>query len=172
MSNKLSLSWQDVEHLAQDIVRDIHLTNWRPDIVIGIDRGGLIPSTMLSHYLEIPHESVKVSLRDNPQTESLLWAPEEAIAGRKILLVDDINDSGATQKWLMDDWAASVAGVEADFVAKYWHNTVRFAALVDNEASDQYTDYCGMIINKAERDVWIDFPWESWWTRSTYESRF
>lgn len=167
MSNKLSLSWQDVQYSVQEILRQMQKQDWRPDIVMGVDRGGLPISTMISHYLGVPHETVKVSLRDDPQTESLLWAPEDVIAGKKILLVDDINDSGATQKWLMEDWASSVAGVEPDFISKYWHLSVRFAALVDNEASGQYTDYCGMSVNKAENDIWIDFPWESWWNRST-----
>ena len=170
MLKKLSLSWGDIEYLANTIVRDINVSGWRPDVIIGIDRGGLILSNMLSHYLSIPHDSVKVSLRDFESTESLLWAPEEVIAGKKILLVDDINDSGATQAWLKEDWASAVAGVEPDFIDKHWHKSVRLAVLVDNEASDQYTDYCGMIVNKVEKDVWIDFPWESWWTRSTYES--
>lgn len=170
MLKKCSLSWGDIEYLANTIVRDINVSGWRPDLIIGIDRGGLILSNMLSQYLEIPHATVKVSLRDFKDTESLLWAPEEVLAGKKILLVDDINDSGATQAWLMEDWASSVAGVEPDFIDKYWHKSVRLAVLVDNEASNQYTDYCGMSVNKVEKDVWIDFPWESWWTRSTYES--
>lgn len=167
MSNKLTLSWQDVQYSVQEILRQMQKDDWRPDIVLGVDRGGLPISTMISHYLSVPHESVKVSLRDNPQTESLLWAPEDAMAGKKILIVDDINDSGATQAWIMEDWASSVAGVEPEFIGKYWHDTVRFAALVDNEASEQYTDYCGMSVNKVENDIWIDFPWESWWNRST-----
>lgn len=170
MLKKCSLSWGDIEYLANTIVRDINVSGWRPDLIIGIDRGGLILSNMLSQYLEIPHATVKVSLRDFKDTESLLWAPEEVLAGKNILLVDDINDSGATQAWLMEDWASAVAGVEPDFIDKYWHKSVRLAVLVDNEASDQYTDYCGMSVNKVEKDVWIDFPWESWWTRSTYES--
>ena len=170
MLKKCSLSWGDIEYLANTIVRDINVSVWRPDLIIGIDRGGLILSNMLSQYLEIPHATVKVSLRDFKDTESLLWAPEEVLAGKNILLVDDINDSGATQAWLMEDWAGAVAGIEPDFIDKYWHKSVRLAVLVDNEASDQYTDYCGMSVNKVEKDVWIDFPWESWWTRSTYES--
>jgi len=24
-------------------------------------------------------------------------------------------------------------------------------------------DFVGMEVNKAEEDVWIDFPYESWW---------
>jgi hypothetical protein len=26
-------------------------------------------------------------------------------------------------------------------------------------------DYVGMEVNKAENDVWVDFPWEDWWTK-------
>jgi hypothetical protein len=26
-------------------------------------------------------------------------------------------------------------------------------------------DFVGMEVNKAENDVWIDFPWEDWWTK-------
>jgi len=26
-------------------------------------------------------------------------------------------------------------------------------------------DFVGMEVNKAEKDVWIDFPWEDWWTK-------
>ena len=165
--NKLSLTWHDVERGVQTIVRSMQLDGWRPDLIIGVDRGGLPVSTMLSHYLNVPHQSVKVSLRNTPDTESLLWAPDEVISGKKILLVDDINDAGSTQAWLKADWASSVAGIEVDFVGKFWHNSVRWASLVENESSTEHSDYCGIVVNKLEHDVWIDFPWESFWSRNT-----
>jgi hypoxanthine phosphoribosyltransferase len=96
----------------------------------------------------------------------LLWAPELVLEGKNILLVDDINDTGATQTWMKEDWASSV-GTCPDFVEKYWHNSIRWASLVDNESSLESSDYTGITINKHEHDVWIDFPWESWWSRST-----
>ena len=164
--NKKLLTWQDVEHGVLDIVRDIQLSNWRPDLIIGVDRGGLPVSTMISQYLNISHQSVKVSLRNLPDTQSLLWAPEEVLDGKNILLVDDINDTGATQAWLRSDWASSVAGVCPDFDA-YWHDRVKWASLVENESSREYSDYYSIAVNKLENDVWIDFPWESFWPRST-----
>ncbi len=167
MSNKLSLSWQDIQHLAQELARQIQTSDWRPDLVIGVDRGGLVPSVMLSHYLNVPHASVKVSLRDGGECESLTWAPEMVLDGKNILLVDDINDSGATQAWLKEDWASSVAGVDHMFTENFWHDEIRWASLVDNEASDETSDFAGMSVNKLENDVWIDFPWETWWNRST-----
>ena len=165
--NKLSLTWQDIEYGVCAITRSMQLDGWMPDLIIGVDRGGLPISIMLSHYLGVPHTTVKVALRDEPETESLLWAPDEVIAGKKILLVDDINDQGSTQEWLKADWASSVAGIEVDFVDKFWHNSVRWASLVENESSKEYSDYYGVVVNKLENDVWVDFPWESFWSRST-----
>jgi len=26
-------------------------------------------------------------------------------------------------------------------------------------------NYCGMEVNKAEEDVWIEFPYENWWMK-------
>jgi hypothetical protein len=39
--------------------------------------------------------------------------------------------------------------------------------LVDNLASkcNVKMDFVGMEVNKAENNVWIDFPWEDWWTK-------
>lgn len=167
--NKLNLSWADVEQNVIDIARRIHLSGWYPDLVMGIDRGGLPVSTMLSHFLKVKHDSIKVSLRDQEAggCESVLWAPDEVLAGKKILLVDDINDSGATQAWIKQDWASSVAGVAAEFIEQHWHINVRWASLVENEASNEHSDYYGMVVNKYENDVWVDFPWESFWKRQT-----
>lgn len=167
--NKLNLTWADVEQNVIDIARQIYLSNWRPDIIMGIDRGGLPVSTMLSHLLKVKHESIKVSLRDDNEggCESVLWAPDEVITGKTILLVDDINDSGATQTWIKQDWASSVAGPAANFIEQHWHTSVRWASLVENEASKEHSDYYGMVINKYEKDVWVDFPWESFWKRQT-----
>jgi len=164
---KLILTWQDVEHGVASIARQISLSDWHPDLIIGVDRGGLPVSTMLSHYLNVNHETVKVSLRDGGSKESLLWAPEDVIEGKRILIVDDINDSGATQTWIRNDWASSVAGVMPDFDLSNWHINVRWASLVENSASKEHSDYYGVEINKAEDDVWVDFPWESWWSRKT-----
>jgi hypothetical protein len=42
---------------------------------------------------------------------------------------------------------------------------VRVACLYDNESSKSKLDvaYSAVSINKADKDVWIVFPWEDWW---------
>lgn len=159
----IRLSWRDVEKLTQDICRQLQLDQWQPDYIVGITRGGAVPAVMLSQYLGLPMHTLKVSLRDggNDNTESNLWMASDAHNGRNILVVDDINDTGATFDWIMQDW-----GLPNDpHWSMIWNDTVKFAVLVDNLASacGIKMDYTGMEVNKAQDDCWIDFPWEVWW---------
>ena len=182
---KLVIDNKELKGLVSKICRDITLSGWRPDYVVGLTRGGLIPAVMLSHYFGVPCETLKVSLRDDGKCESNLWMAEDAFgyvpveeqstlgcrwdpAHRKnILVVDDINDSGKTIDWILKDWQAGCMPNEYTVWETVWHNNVRFAVLVDNLSSrcSIGVDYVGTEINKAQRDVWVDFPWESWWEK-------
>jgi hypoxanthine phosphoribosyltransferase len=170
------------------IVRQMAADNWRPDYIVGITRGGLVPATMLSHYLNIPMQTLNASFRDNDLgPESNLWMAEDAYgyvpyegdvvpevrdpdrvttdpARRKnILIVDDINDSGRTLNWIKEDWPSGCLPDDPDW-ASIWNNTVRFAVLVNNDASEfKDVDYTGTHINKLENPCWVVFPWENWW---------
>ncbi len=140
------------------------LDGFKPDYVVGITRGGLNPALMISHYLEIPMHTLKVSLRDDDHCETNLWMAEEAYAGKNILIVDDINDSGSTLNWVMEDWEKSVSLPIDETWDHTWNKSVKFAVLIDNENSAfGLVDYVGMSINKFDDPSWIIFPWENWW---------
>ena len=162
---KIYYSWQDVERQTQEILRQIQRDAWQPDYVVGLTRGGLVPANLISQYLEVPMECLKVSLRDdNSQTESNLWMAEDAFEQKRILVVDDINDSGATLNWIKEDWMSGALPANPKW-AEIWGDTVRVATLVDNEAStsELNVSYTAVGLNKAEEDCWIVFPWEDWW---------
>jgi xanthine phosphoribosyltransferase len=162
---KLVLGNNEIKNLVNKICREIANQQWRPDYVVGLTRGGLTPAVMISHWFGVPCETLKVALRDGGEPESNLWMAEDAKAGKNILIVDDINDTGATIDWIVKDWGSGIYDQEG--WNKIWNGNVRFAVLVDNQASDcqRVMDYVGMEINKAEDDVWVDFPWEDWWTK-------
>jgi uncharacterized protein len=194
--NKLVLDQPKLNGLVAKLCRDIVISGWRPDYIVGLTRGGLIPAVMISHYLNVPMHALSVSLRDNDTApESNLWMAEDAlgpnsrerfienpadVAGileaasdllengtyKEILIIDDINDTGATFNWIMKDWPSGCFSNDPSW-SEVWNNNVKFAVLVDNLASqcEVKMDYVGMEVNKAENDVWVDFPWEDWWTK-------
>lgn len=135
--------------------------DWRPDYIVGITRGGLVPAVLVSHLTGIKMYTLDVRLRDGGDgeydNESNCWMAEDAHAGKKILIVDDINDSGATLEWIKKDWNSSVYNME-DTV---WHNNVRFACVVNNVASSMKIDYSGVDIDKSKDNQWVVFPWEN-----------
>lgn len=192
--NKLIIDWHKFYSYVHILTREITLSGWKPDYIVGINRGGLIPAVMLSHYFNIPMKTLMVSLRDGGECVSDCGMAEDALGYPKqerfveinieevlevasgflersapyknILIVDDINDTGATFNWIMNDWKTSCLPNDEDW-KWVWNNNVRFAVLVDNLASkcDIKVDYKALEINKAENNVWVDFPYESWWER-------
>ena len=58
-------SWQDIEDMCTNIVKQMYASNYIPDYIVGITRGGNIPATILSNMLNIPCDAVKISLRDD-----------------------------------------------------------------------------------------------------------
>lgn len=165
--NKIVLTQKNIEGYILDICRQISNSNWKPDYIVGITRGGLTPAVLISHYLDVPLQTLKISLRDHESCESNLWMAEDAFNSKNILVVDDINDTGATFNWIMKDWQSSCDPHNHDVWDHTWGDNVRFAVLVDNLASQCNIGmyYVGMEINKAENNVWIEFPWENFWTK-------
>lgn len=168
MPNKSYYTHDNIKGLTQTILHQLARDNWRPDYVVGLTRGGLLPAVYISQYLDIPMHTLEVKLRDHANTESNLWMAEDAFGYKQepknILIVDDINDTGATLDWIIEDWQRSCLPNDPKWTNIWGHN-VRFAVLIDNLSSkfSRTVDYHGEEINKAERDVWIVFPYEEWW---------
>lgn len=163
MTNKVYYTDKQIDGLIHNIMRQIVKDQWVPDYIVGINRGGLVPAVKISHYLNINLETITVSLREGEdRCESNCWMAEDAYDGKRILIVDDINDTGATLEWIKKDWALSAYREDPKWEG-IWNESVRFATLIDNDASSTEVNYIGESINKAENDVWVVFPWENWW---------
>ena len=162
MIKKHFYSWQDIETMCTNIVKQMYADNFKPDYIVGITRGGNVPATIISNMTGIRCEALKVSLRDdNRDSESNCWMAEDALSEKKILIVDDINDTGATFNWIKNDWQQSLTGTGDWHHNRMWSN-VRFVTLTENLASEfDNVSYHVHEVNKAEQDVWLVYPWEN-----------
>ena len=64
MVKKQSFTNKDIKSAVANIAMQMYKDSWRPDYIVGITRGGLVPAVMLSHYTGIHMNTLSVRLRD------------------------------------------------------------------------------------------------------------
>lgn len=151
---KLWYSWQEMCLDVNQLCRDITLDRFEPDVIVGLSRGGLTPGVMMSHWLKKPFKPVKSALRDFPEWEDYLPRKTD----KRVLIIDDICDSGETferiSQYINGPRENKPLQLQCDvrFASLWWNNEVEFKPhyYVREEAKDT-------------NNLWIVFPWESWW---------
>ncbi len=153
--NKRYVSWETVDRQVKRLINDVKNSEWTPDLIVGVVRGGAIPAVWMSNITGIPAEMAKVSFRDDAVKHPVLSVTllkKITQPDFKTLVVDDINDTGETLIWIQSKIR------EYDQEA---HKQVRYACLMDNTPSlFKDLDYHSEKINKDIDPEWIVFPWE------------
>ena len=158
--SKKNFGWDTITSMSLKLADQVRKSNWRPDYIVGLTRGGLVPAVLLSHELEVPCETLKVALRDGEEQEHNYAMAEDAYNGKKILIVDDINDTGETLHWIQKDWPDGCYPDDERWNS-VWGDNVRVAVLHNNNPS-KFTNvtYVASEIDKEKDPSWIVYPWE------------
>ena len=101
------VSWDEVSMLAKKLAFKIKNSGFKPDLVIGIARGGLVPARIVCDYLlqkdlsaiKVEHWGIAAIALEKAEIKFPL--PID-ISGKKILIVDDVVDTGDTFIVTMD----------------------------------------------------------------------
>lgn len=178
----IKYDWNKVERSIQDIAMQMYKDGWRPDYIVGITRGGLVPAVMLSHMIDVPMHTLCVQLAADgleENTESNCWMAEDAYGytsvsdrddiystgksdretRKNILIIDDINRGGDALAWIMNDWKSNCMPGDTVAWEETWHGNVRFASLIMDPNSIVDTDYYSAEL-QVNVETWVEFPWE------------
>lgn len=144
---KEKISWQKADAMCARLAAKVK-RSFRPDALVGISRGGLVPLRLLSDYLNVRSVGVVgVKFYSAPgKTKAQPIVTQQlniAVKGKKVLVVDDVADSGRT-----------LALVVA-MVKKRGAKVVKTAALHYKRSSIVKPDFF-----VKETDKWIVYPWE------------
>ena len=145
------LNWNDIINAVELLTVKIKESNWIPDVIIAIARGGLIPAMLLSDFLDV-RQILSIQLKHWPipgqileKVELVYPLPNVDLNNRKILIIDDIADTGDTLKFAKE------------YVENNYSCSVKTAALHIRKSRARYTpDYWSVEIIG---DEWIVYPW-------------
>ncbi len=150
LADKEILTWEGFGDAQRELAHAIHASGFRPSIIVGVARGGMPLAGALTYALGVKlTDAINVEFyTDVEQTlpDPILLAPmmdTESIAGKRILVADDVADSGRTLGLVMK----LLRGFGAD---------VRSAVLYAKPQTLVQPDYVW-----KNTDKWIVFPWSA-----------
>lgn len=131
-----------------DLALRIKRSGFKADFIVGVSRGGWPPGRILSDLLENTHTAnIKiefyVGLGETARKPVITQPISEDITGKKVLVVDDVSDTGESLK------------VAIEHVAQKRASEVKSATVFFKPHSILKPDFYA-----DETSHWIIFPWE------------
>lgn len=143
-------SWEEVYDLARALAFEIVDDRFDPDLIVAIGRGGYTPGRLLADFL---HKKALTSFRVEHYTAGaeekvakarVIGSIDEDLSGRRVLVADDVNDTGKTLE------------VAVPFLRGRGAADVRTAVLQEKGTTRYPADYVG---GRVAEWRWIIYPW-------------
>ena len=145
------LTWDDIDVYCKKLSKIIKKSDFKPEIIVGIHRGGCITAVILSHLLNVEKfctigiRSTKTDEVRAQRTKPIVYDSFslQLIVNKRVLLTDDITDTGDT------------INEARKILLSYNCKEIKTATLVSAPGSNGKVDYFG-----KEITPWVVFPWE------------
>lgn len=123
------VSWDEVVDWVRGLAAKIEESSWRPDLVVAVSRGGFVPARLLCDFMDI---SDLLAVQSQHWVEAARAAERAIIKypyrvdaqGKRVLVVDDIVDTGETLELARDFIASEWKPAEVRTAAMQWISTV------------------------------------------------
>ncbi|MFZ3077160.1 MAG: phosphoribosyltransferase [Candidatus Aenigmatarchaeota archaeon] len=144
-------SWEEIAGECRKIAGKIRAVGFKPDVVLALSRGGFVPARILCDLLVVKDlVSVKVDhwgiTAQKDGTARLRYLVEINLEGKKVLVVDDITDTGESLALALE-WVKKQNPAETKTAVVYHINH-----------SKTVPDFFGKEIEK-ENWAWVVWPW-------------
>jgi len=160
---KLVINQRDYNGMISKICRDIVLSKWRPDYIVGMAPSGALPALMISEYFGVPVEFLAENVSNCGMSQDAFGYDTQK---KNILIIDGINNSSELFSWVKQDWTGLCFPHHDVVWNNVWNNNVKFAAVIHDESSNfKELDYYGSEINSIEEPTVVEFPFNIWWVK-------
>jgi hypothetical protein len=156
---KHRFTYQEIHRTARDMSVKVGESGFDPDVIVAIGTGGFIPARIMRSYLGKPILAVGVAYydandrpTDTPRKVQWIEEAERQLAGRRILLVDEVDDSRSTLEYCIRELMRhNPAGIAVAVL----HNKLKEKRGV---IPPEVTLY---IAGRDISDIWIVYPWDA-----------
>ena len=145
-----TLSWLEFGSASRELARRIADDGYEPDLILSIARGGLLVGAALGYALDVKNTwTMNVEFYtgvDERLDVPMILPPVPELVDldeARMLIADDVADTGGTLGLVKDFCAGKVAEVRCAVLYEKPHSAVR----------------CDYVWRRTDR--WIDFPWSA-----------
>jgi uncharacterized protein len=142
-------TWSQIYDLLLCQAQKIQTADYKPDVVVAISRGGLIPARILADLLEVRqlatiHIEFYIGLGETKEQPTLKQGLVLTLAGKRVLLVDDIADTGKSLQYAIG-YLQEQGSIEIKTATVYY----KTQSLIKPDFYEKLTG------------CWVVFPWEA-----------
>jgi hypothetical protein len=158
-SPRYYLSYAQIHETVRRLAGEITTAGFDPEVIVAIGTGGFIPARILKTFINRPIYAVGISYYgvDNvpmatPQTIQWIDEVEKKLKGRRVLLVDEVDDSRVTLEYCLRELLGHGPGEIAVMVL---HNKNKEK---HGRLPEQIRHY---FVGEETEDRWICYPWDA-----------
>ncbi|MDI6846990.1 MAG: phosphoribosyltransferase [Candidatus Bathyarchaeia archaeon] len=141
-------TWNRIYGMLLNLAEKIRKNGFKPDVIVGVSRGGWPPARVLSDLLDNPNlANVKaefyLGVAETKGEPTLTQPVSVAVAGKKVLIVDEVADTGKSLKLVKE-------------------HVIKEGAAEVKVATVYYKPWSIIMPNYYEKETsrWVVFPWE------------
>ena len=110
-TRKFHITYNSIHKAVKRLAGEIESSGFDPDVTVAIGTGGFIPARILKTFLKKPIFTVGIRYysdednkpQDKPQTIQWIDEVEKKLLGKRILLVDEVDDSRTTLEYCLKE---------------------------------------------------------------------